>query len=180
MSSLTPASGRDNGPETALSGAEIARAAVPPHRPKAASTVSFAPGVALAREGARLTTLALVLLEVSPAVRQAAYEYAYGLQRLTQRVRIVVVSDGADLKEIRRYGWMVEHILSRSDLSALEPEKDWAEMAAARLRRLSERLDVAYLLVADEQGIDRIDHERLCRAIKAKVPFQAIAPAPQL
>ncbi|MCP3426191.1 hypothetical protein NBM05_09270 [Rothia sp. AR01] len=177
MSLLSPALDME-GALNVPNGAEIARAAVPAHRSKSTSSVAFAPGAASDRNDTRLSTIALVLLEVSPAVRQAVYEYAYALQRLTQKIRIVVVSDGADLKEVRRYGWMVEHVLSRSDLAALEPSKDWAETTTDRLKRLVERLDVAHVLVADGRGIARTDHERLCRDIKSKLPFEAVARTP--
>lgn len=141
---------------------------------KGSSALQFAPGIAGGNSRGKNSTIVVALVDVDDETREAAYDYFYSFQLLVQRVRIAIFTDGHDLKLIRNYGWMCEHVMQKDDHNKLEPFDDWSGMVVKQLRDCVSRLDAQYLFVVSPDGIDREDHYALNRLVGQRVPFESV------
>lgn len=139
------------------------------------SSVLFTPGKTINSETKLLSTVAVVLIELPLSVHMAVYEYMNLMQVLTQRIRFLIITDTDELRQIRKYGWLVEHIISRSSFEYIEPLKDWEELVQDRIDSILTNLEVAEVLCPNEDGIDRIQHNKICKLTKISIPFNSVA-----
>lgn len=147
--------------------------------PIGASAIPFDGGRALRQANKPLYTVAMVVVELKKEVRESTYEYLYAIQSITQRVRFVIITDTDELRSIRRYGWLIEHLIARSSLHKLEPSLNWIDVVAQRIVATAERLDVSKILVATEEGVTQQMHLCLMGALGLSIPFGAVAFRPR-
>lgn len=145
-----------------------------PRALKGSSELQFAPGIAGGNSRGKNTTIVVALVGLDDETRQSAYDYFYSFQLLVQRVRIAIFTDGHDLKLIKKYGWMCEHVMQKADHNKLQPFDDWAGLIVGQLRDCVSRLDAQGLFVVSPDGIDREDHNALIRLVGHRVPFESV------
>lgn len=138
------------------------------------SSVLFTPGRAIDKNTSKLTTLAVVSLGLTEDRAHRLRSYLYSFQRLTQRCRIVVITDSQDLKSFRPFGWMVEHVLNRSTHECLSPHTTWEHYLHDRITSALTVLDVGVVHAASPDVISRAEHQRLCDRVGVDVPYAAM------
>lgn len=143
------------------------------HPRQGESSVLFAPGRAASINSMQLLTVLVVVVELSKETRQQVYSYLYAIQAITHRLRPAILTDGDDLRNIRQYGWVTEHVLSRERYEELEPSLDWEAWIEHRIETSAERLDAEFVALLDSGGVTPRLHDKLMRAMKQSVPYGA-------
>lgn len=138
------------------------------------SAVMFTPGRAIEKNTSGLVSLAVVVLEPTKEQSKQIHEYLYSFQRLTQRCRIVMITDSDDLKSVRPFGWMVEHVHAQVTYEALELETPWKVYLHERISNALNLLDIEVVHFARASPITRQEHQRLCDSVGVDVPYAAM------
>lgn len=138
------------------------------------STVMFTPGRAIDKNTSGLVSLAVVALEPTVERSKQLYDYLYSFQRLTQRCRIVIITDSNDLKSVRPFGWMVEHVHAQAPYERLELEMPWKVYLHERISNALELLDVEVVHYVRDKPNTRLEHQKLCDSVGVDVPYAAM------
>lgn len=138
------------------------------------STVLFAPGRVASANTKQLLTVLVVAVDLDEEDRERVYRYLFAIQAITHRLRPVILTDGEDLRAIRRYGWVTEHVMSRSSHESLSIPTEWEKWIVNRIETSASRLDAGCLLVCGPSGVSASQHDRLMRRMKQFVPYAAV------
>lgn len=137
------------------------------------SAVLFAPGRAASVNTKQLWTVLVVTVGLEEETRKRIYQYLFAIQAITHRLRPVILTDGEDLRTIRQYGWVTEHIMPRPYFEDLKISTRWESWVVDRIRAIAVRLDVACVVMCGPGGISTDQHDMLMRRMKQSIPFAA-------
>lgn len=138
-----------------------------------ASEVLFAPGRAASANTKQLLTVLVVTIGLEDEARERIYRYIFSVQAITHRLRPVILTEGEDLRAIRRYGWLIEHVMPRMAYESLSVSTRWESWVANRIRASAVRLDAGCVVVCGPAGISTSQHDILMRRMKQAIPFAA-------
>lgn len=138
------------------------------------SSVLFAPGRASSVNTKQLLSVLVVVVGLDDEARERVYRYLFSVQAITHRLRPAIVTDGEDLRAIRRYGWMTEHVMSRGSYESLSPTLPWESWVADRIRSSASRMDIGCVLLSGPDGIASGQHDHLMRRMRQNIPFAVV------
>lgn len=144
------------------------------NRPSGSSTFKFSPGRAMTSIPRSLSTLAAVVVGLGEREQQELYRYLYVFQQLSQRCRIAVITDTHDLKAIRPYGWLIEHLMDKDSYETVNPEADWSSYVVERVVEALDIVDAQEVLVASSGRVEAPRHNQLCRALGISLPYSSM------
>lgn len=140
------------------------------------SSVRFTPGCAALWNSSALKTVVVVLISVDEETKREAYKYLHNLQVLTQRIRPLIVTDGHDLREIRKYGWLTEHVFDRTTFDSVHVDETWPDMVLRRVLETVKHFDAEAMVVVQLPGITEEQHFGLSALDGVDVPYAAVVP----
>lgn len=137
------------------------------------STKRFAPGRGADGNGANRQSIGFWVVDASPEVREQAYSYVYASSVLNQKIRPMIFTSSNDLKAIRRFGWLVEHVLSRESFERLS-DGEWNEYLSSRLEGALSSLDLKAVVFVGKNGITPYLHKQVSLITKTSSPLSAL------